>query len=731
MIEILILVVAFIVVGAAFCGIMCAICHCVPVLCLALGLGASTWSDYRRSRERDGGTYTAIQGGQGVRNPQNTDLVTADAYILPPLEVQDGVYVVTETASAMASETTSKEQYQDPPMISSVPDDSTHHIVYRGLLDLGLFKDTLAAVAFLLNCSVLVLLATRAIRLLGSVGDGYLQSSDSNNTKGTESEDTADDFRETMPAALGAYCMVALFATVLTCSVYLTLLMKYASRIISATIWGSIIFFVLVGVLSLLNGAIIAALFSFVLSVLSYCWLQTAQPRIEFASVILKTAVSAVKDNFCSLISASLFLQLIQAMYILAWALAAGYWLYSSHDFSQSDSSSATSSPGRRLTGAVHMLFSLSQKHDHEQNPYPYRGGYTGGQHEISYSKEDDILPESGSDGGKDDEGGGFDGFVVFLFILSLYWGAQVFRNVVNSTVAGSLACWWFTPQRTAIVAGALFRAFTTSFGTICFGSLIVSLVQALRSFLNNARDRAQRARGERSAVALSCTLCVTTFLLQILEGALSFVNKYAFVYSASYGENFATSGGRVWELFKKRGWTAIIADSLIGNTLGLGVFATACVTSLFAYLTSFLFDQDLHNGGVEKPRLGLSVGGFVLGMVIGLLVSNIIESAVASVFVFFAEDPKELQNNHPEVHDQLCIAWMAMYPTSLNLDASGRHGALVTPSAIRIETVTGSEAYDPSPDSGIALSPSLQRQGVGLYANTPSAPMSPAQLPL
>ena len=106
-------------------------------------------------------------------------------------------------------------------------------------------------------------------------------------------------------------------------------------------------------------------------------------------------------------------------------------------------------------------------------------------------------------------------------------------------------------------------------------------------------------------------------------------------------------------------------------------------------------------------------------------------ESAVASVFVFFAEDPKELQNNHPEVHDQLCIAWMAMYPTSLNLDASGRHGALVTPSAIRIETVTGSEAYDPSPDSGIALSPSLQRQGVGLYANTPSAPMSPAQLPL
>ena len=114
-----------------------------------------------------------------------------------------------------------------------------------------------------------------------------------------------------------------------------------------------------------------------------------------------------------------------------------------------------------------------------------------------------------------------------------------------------------------------------------------------------------------------------------------------------------------------------------------------------------------------------------------GLLVFNLIDSAVASVFVFFAEDPKELQRNHPEVHDELCIAWMAMYPTSLNLDSSGRHEAIVAPDAIRIESVTSAEPFDSSPDSGIALSPSLQRQGVCLHTETPSAPMVPAQLPL
>ena len=109
------------------------------------------------------------------------------------------------------------------------------------------------------------------------------------------------------------------------------------------------------------------------------------------------------------------------------------------------------------------------------------------------------------------------------------------------------MACWWFTPQRKAIVVGALFRAFTTSFGTICFGSLIVSIVQALRSlskvFVIVLTGTVVSAR---VSITLSCTLCVSNFLLRVLEAMVSFVNKYAFVYSAAYGTNFATSGARV-----------------------------------------------------------------------------------------------------------------------------------------------------------------------------------------
>jgi len=752
MIEVFIFTVALIVFGVAACVIMCAFCHFVPILCIALGLCADRWNAHGMS---SGASYSPVHEDYRESDPQNTGVATADAYILPPLEVHDGIYVVTGSDSTVTAEESSKEQYQVSGQTSTLtspydngvqhhqlesgnihdgvdPDDSTHHIIYTGLLDLGIFKDTFASLIFLANCCVLVILATRAIYYMGRMDDAHLESSmpNSSDNDGINSEDERA-FAETMPAALGAYCLVALFATMLTCSVYLALLMKYASGIISASLLSSIIFFAAAGVIALLSGGIFLAFFAFIAAALSYCWLKTAQSRIEFSSIILKTAVLAVKDNLCSLISASLFLQVIQGMYMLTWTLAVGYWVYSSHHSPQDHTSSGSFSSGRKLISAVHtLLYSERQTQDHAPHPYPT--GYSRVHDVTDHSiKDDDIFGDSSTNGRKDDGKGDLDGLMIFYFVLSLYWGIQVFRNVVTSTVSGTMACWWFTPKRKIIVAGALFRAFTTSFGTICLGSLIVSIVQALRSLIESFRNRALGRRSERIGVTISCTLCVSNFLLRILVAIISFVNKYAFVYSAAYGTNFATSGARVWELFKKRGWTQIVSDNLISNTLGLGVFATACVTSLFAYLTSFLFSQDLRDGGVEKPRLGLSVGGFVLGLVIGLLVFNLIDSAVSSVFVFFAEDPKELQRNHPEVHDELCIAWMAMYPTSLNLDSSGRHEAIVAPDAIRIESVTSAEPFDSSPDSGIALSPSLQRQGVCLHTETPSAPMVPAQLPL
>ena len=49
-------------------------------------------------------------------------------------------------------------------------------------------------------------------------------------------------------------------------------------------------------------------------------------------------------------------------------------------------------------------------------------------------------------------------------------------------------------------------------------------------------------------------------------------------MHCALYGKDFRTAGRHAYETFQQRGWTQIIGDSLIENTLSMLCFAMALV---------------------------------------------------------------------------------------------------------------------------------------------------------
>jgi branched-subunit amino acid permease len=100
----------------------------------------------------------------------------------------------------------------------------------------------------------------------------------------------------------------------------------------------------------------------------------------------------------------------------------------------------------------------------------------------------------------------------------------------------------------------------TTSFGSICFGSLLVAIVQALRALANQAR-----AEGDAGILA-----CIAECILACLASILEYFNKWAFVYVGLYGYSYLEAGKNVMTLFQNRGWEAIVADDLVGNTMFL-----------------------------------------------------------------------------------------------------------------------------------------------------------------
>eukprot|EP01047_Picozoa_sp_COSAG01_P012696 COSAG01_NODE_579_length_15238_cov_10.570183_9_plen_712_part_00 len=73
------------------------------------------------------------------------------------------------------------------------------------------------------------------------------------------------------------------------------------------------------------------------------------------------------------------------------------------------------------------------------------------------------------------------DGWVALLLLLSNLWTMQVIKNVVHVSAAGTAAAWFFQTGEPNATRASLRRALTSSFGSICLGSLLVALIRTLR----------------------------------------------------------------------------------------------------------------------------------------------------------------------------------------------------------------------------------------------------------
>lgn len=129
-------------------------------------------------------------------------------------------------------------------------------------------------------------------------------------------------------------------------------------------------------------------------------------------------------------------------------------------------------------------------------------------------------------------------------------------------------------------VTSSLFRSLTYSFGSICFGSLVQAIMTALRVIVENARNQRDNQQCEGAGAIL---LCILECIVRLLEDIVEYFNQWAYVFVGIYGYSYLESGRKVMELFRARGWTSIITNSLVGFVLGFTVFSVAFVTGLAA----------------------------------------------------------------------------------------------------------------------------------------------------
>jgi hypothetical protein len=106
------------------------------------------------------------------------------------------------------------------------------------------------------------------------------------------------------------------------------------------------------------------------------------------------------------------------------------------------------------------------------------------------------------------------------------------------------------------------------------------------------------------------------------------------------YGYSYLTSGRKVVELFKARGFTAFVTNDLVGYVLGFTNVVVGILTGLIAVLVQSQVDKkhahDLFDSGTSyvygptTSTLWISMAiGFLIGAAVSSIMMNVIRGAV------------------------------------------------------------------------------------------------------
>lgn len=233
--------------------------------------------------------------------------------------------------------------------------------------------------------------------------------------------------------------------------------------------------------------------------------------------------------------------------------------------------------------------------------------------------------------------------FVTFYLLLSLYWTAQVLRNISHTTTASVVGAYWFQPELPNPTWSSFKRCCTTSLGSIAFGSFLVAFIQTLRAMLRFGRDKSRD-------FARECADC----LLSMIEQFIAFLNYWAYTFIAIYGMDFTTAASSAWELITSRTFDLLVNDDLTQTLITFSCIMIGAISGLII-------------GGIASASnldgwLYIGILAFVIGLVISMLVLSVVESAVATTFVCWAEDPHALNSNRPSEFHQIQAASRRKY---------------------------------------------------------------------
>jgi len=249
------------------------------------------------------------------------------------------------------------------------------------------------------------------------------------------------------------------------------------------------------------------------------------------------------------------------------------------------------------------------------------------------------------------------------------YWGLEVLSNIVLVASYGTLGEWYY--RGVPLVAAPLARAGTVHFGSVCFGSLLVAMVETMHDVVDLMAKKGYFPQW---------AMCCVDRVIDGIKATFVYINKYGFVQVAVHDEAFFQASKRAHDFLKYKGLTALMNDSIVATLAHVGAVAGGLLAGVVPVLLQRQANhQDVGYVGLSGDQeTALALSGFVLGSFVVYTLISPFPAFVTALLVCFAEHPEVLAERHPEEYRAMIAPWESVYgqdfvdkaATRANLDA-------------------------------------------------------------
>ncbi|GFS26601.1 choline transporter-like protein 2 [Elysia marginata] len=234
--------------------------------------------------------------------------------------------------------------------------------------------------------------------------------------------------------------------------------------------------------------------------------------------------------------------------------------------------------------------------------------------------------------------------------LFMLFWLVNFVSALGQLTLAGAFSSYYWTFNKskdlpTFPVTGAFYRCFRYHLGSLAFGSLLIAIVQVIRTILEYIDSKLKGSENEVAKFLMKCLKCC----FWCLEKILRFITKNAYIMMGVHGKNFCSSAKDAFNLILRNVVRVFVLDKVTDFLMFICKLVVVGLVGVAAY---FFFNGDIPYLDDYSPRLNFYLVPIVIVILGAYIIADVFfsvyEMAVDTLFLCFLED-LEINDGSPE----------------------------------------------------------------------------------